>query len=122
MKISLGAAALLCLSCVLIAAQSEVTAQNSASSSGTPVYLADGTRLKNLHEVVGIIPVTERQPPTITLSGAATFSSANSYFCTAPNANLDQGFLSISNVDGARFIIRNFSGKPVPAVYRCIGN
>jgi hypothetical protein len=117
-----AAAALLLLSLGLIAAQSNTTSTAESSTPFTiPVYLADGTPLTGLHEVVGTILVSENRP-TVTLTGPAAFRSANSYFCTATNANLNQGFISILNVDGAHFVIRNFSVKPVPAAYRCIGN
>lgn len=85
-----------------------------------PVYLANGTAVANMHEVVGRASGTS--PVTVTLSGLARFSSNLSYFCIATGAdNVQTLGPQIVNQDGAHFQIVHASADPATVTYRCVG-
>ncbi|HYH00713.1 MAG TPA: hypothetical protein VD837_16390 [Terriglobales bacterium] len=85
-----------------------------------PVYLASGKVLRNAHEVVG--RVTGPSPATVKLSGAARFTSAETYFCTVSSGEGAQSMgPQVINVAGASFRIVHAAGGQAVVTYRCIG-
>jgi len=86
----------------------------------TPVYLANGTQLMNIHEVLG--RVTGASPVTVTLSGSARFTNSASYFCVATGADEVQMLgPQVVNVDGAHFQIVHAAAQAATITYRCAG-
>jgi hypothetical protein len=105
--------------------QVQAKAENTGSQSqGVPVFLTDGTPLTGTHEVVGRIQTRAKLPVTVTLSGNAAFTNADSYYCLATFNESGYGAVmntQIINVDGTHFVVENNSLLKT-TVFRCIGN
>ncbi len=110
-------------------------AETTAPAAAAPAYYVDGRVVPNAHIVIGQVsvptgppqsPSTAPGPPEefpVTLSHAATFTSADSYKCflSQPYGMGSGGVVRI--IDGSHFVYRG--GRSGPAWQQdffCIGN
>ena len=93
------------------------------TSSGTPVYLPDGTRQSNAHIVSSYARLDENGAATITLSGSAAFSATGSYRCTSNAIKTLSAakFMTVSNISSSSFEIRGGDANGY-ASFICVGN
>lgn len=86
----------------------------------TPVYMANGKLLTNVHEVIG--SVRGVSPATVTLAGSARFWNAGTYFCVAAGTDDSQTLgPQVVNIDGSQFRIVHASAGAAAITYRCLG-
>ncbi len=112
------------LALVLLCSCLGLQANPDNSSTSMPVYLADGSTLTNVHEVVGRVTVTSASPATVKLVGAAAFTSASTYYCTATVSSSLRYLIGVHvvNTDGATFVVEaDALPTGVPITYRCLG-
>jgi hypothetical protein len=97
----LGIAVILVLS---LAHRNPVRAQDTQADASLPVYSAAGTAIPNAHAVVGHLKAS-RGGDTVTLTGPAVFSGAETYSCTV---SIERGGPIAANataIDGSHFRI-----------------
>ena len=85
-----------------------------------PVYSSSGTAQNAPHMVTGSVAVNGSG--TVTLSGAAVFSSVGSYTCTATMQSSSPSVfpVGVQNVNGSSFTI--YGGFAGNVNYICVGN
>ena len=99
----------------------QVSGNITAGGTGAmPVYSSSGTAQNAPHMVTGSVAVNGSG--TVTLSGAAVFSSVGSYTCTATMQSSSPSVfpVGVQNVNGSSFTI--YGGFAGNVNYICVGN
>lgn len=89
----------------------------------SPVYTAAGaSTVGTLHGVLTTCAFAGTTSCTVTLTGAAVFSSITSYTCAMDNPNsTTPSFVSISNASGSSFVLTVAAGSSATVAVSCIG-
>ena len=91
---------------------------NLAGNGGTPVYDASGNFQTSAHVVQGVVTQTTGNGVTVTLSGAAAFTSSSTYQCVASKSLT--GSILVSYTSGTSV---TFTGSNNDVIhYICVGN
>jgi hypothetical protein len=115
----LGIAVTLVLS---LAHRSSVRAQATQADASLPVYNAGGTAIPNAHAVVGHLKAS-RGGDTVTLTGPAVFSGAESYSCTISIERGGPVAGNVINIDGGHFrILASLTSGGWREDFICVGN
>lgn len=96
-----------------------ITGAITATTTGVmPLYSTTGTGANAPHMVQGSVALSSGAA-TVTLSGAAVFSSSTSYICTANDATATNA-VKVSNTSGTQFALAGTTTDTVAFV--CVGN
>ncbi len=122
---------------IAVTHRADAQTTTTSASASTPVYNVDGATVPNSHIVIGYVTV----PPgwafeprsqqffdglPVTLEGAASFSSADSYKCfVSQHVGVSPPIGNFRKIDGSHFAIRVVSNSTTVAWrqdFFCIGN
>lgn len=84
-----------------------------------PTYDATGTLLGNTHIVMGTVTLSGGGTATVTLAGAAAFTSATSYRCIVADRSAKR-VPQVTQISGSSFSLSGSGGDVIN--YICIGN
>ena len=117
---------LICGVFVVLAYATEVPKSNKEGdqAAGMPIYSADGALIPNPHMVTGIITWAKNPGLSVTLTGPAAFTSADTYQCLTTTGYPGPVAVPVAKIDGSHFKIPYGTSDPSSWVisYACIGN